>query len=44
VSIDKAKKNPAAQALVALRNQKLSAAVRKKIAEKAAAVRWVKKA
>ena len=39
-----AKKNAVAQALVAMRNKKLSAARRKEIAQKAAAARWGKKA
>lgn len=39
-----AKKNAVAQALVAMRNKKLSPAKRKEIAQKAAAARWGKKA
>ena len=34
------KKNAVAQAMVAMRNKKLSAARRKEIAQKAAAARW----
>jgi hypothetical protein len=34
------KKNPVAQAMVAMRNKKLTAARRKEIARKAAAARW----
>jgi hypothetical protein len=40
----KAKKNPVAQALVAMRNKKLTAEERKEIAKKAAKARWGKKA
>jgi hypothetical protein len=36
----KKKKNAVAQALVAMRNKKLSPARRKEIAQKAAAARW----
>jgi hypothetical protein len=37
-----AKKNAVAQALVAMRNKKLTPARRKEIAQKAAAARWKK--
>jgi hypothetical protein len=37
------KKNPVAQAMVAMRNKKLSAARRKEIAQKAARARWADK-
>jgi hypothetical protein len=37
------KKNPVAQAMVAMRNKKLSAAQRSEIAKKAATARWGKK-
>jgi len=37
------KKNPVAQALVAMRNKKLTPEQRKAIAQKAAAARWEKK-
>ena len=41
--VEMAKKNAVAQALVAMRNKKLTPARRKEIAQKAAAARWEKK-